>query len=93
MTMSRALKFCLPLLVLAFSPAVAYADAGTPLMWAGLFHLLIGNAIIGVGEGLILSRLFRPKRRVRSHHDRRKLFLGLGRRRISKLCNRRQVGT
>jgi hypothetical protein len=60
--MSRTLKFCLPLIVLALSPTVAYADAGTPLMWAGMFHLLIGNAIIGIGEGLILARFFRPKR-------------------------------
>ena len=60
--MARTLKFCLPLIVLAFSPAVAYADAGTPLMWASMFHLVIGNAILGIGEGLILSLLFRPKR-------------------------------
>jgi hypothetical protein len=48
--------------MLAFSPAVAYADAGTPLIWAGAFHLLIGNAIIGIAEGLLLSLLFRLKR-------------------------------
>jgi hypothetical protein len=31
-------------------------------MWASAFHLFIGNAVIGIAEGLILSRLFRPKR-------------------------------
>jgi hypothetical protein len=60
MTM-RAMKFWLPVVVLAFFPAVAHADAGTPLLWAGAFHLLLGNAIIGVAEGLILALLFRLK--------------------------------
>jgi hypothetical protein len=60
--MRRTTKFWLPLIVLAFFPAVAYADAGTPLMWASGFHLFIGNAFIGIAEGLILSLLFRPKR-------------------------------
>jgi hypothetical protein len=54
-------EFWLPVIVLAFFPAVAYADAGTPLMWASAFHLLLGNAIIGIAEGLILTLLFRLK--------------------------------
>ena len=54
--------FWLPATMLAFSPAVAYADAGTPLMWASAFHLLLGNAVIGVAEGLILATLFRLRR-------------------------------
>jgi hypothetical protein len=44
---------------LALSPTVARANAGTPLMWAGVFHLLFGNAIVGLVEGLILARWFR----------------------------------
>ncbi len=60
--MRRTIKLWLPVIVLAFTPAVAYADAGTPLLWASGFHLLIGNAVIGIAEGLILWRLFRPKR-------------------------------
>jgi hypothetical protein len=60
--MGRIIKPWLSVLAIVFIPAVAYADAGTPLVWAGAFHLFIGNAVIGVGEGLILSRLFRPKR-------------------------------
>ena len=39
--------------------ACAQADAGTPFMWATMLHLAIGNAFIGVGEGLLLARLFR----------------------------------
>ncbi len=55
----RTTKFWLPMIVLAFSPAVAYADAGTPLLWATGFHLLIGNALIGIAEGMVLAALFR----------------------------------
>jgi hypothetical protein len=43
----------------AFLPTVAFANAGTPLMWAGILHLLFGNAFIGIGEGLLLAILFR----------------------------------
>ena len=32
-------------------PMVAMANAGTPLMWAGMLHLLFGNALIGIFEG------------------------------------------
>ncbi len=58
----RTMRFWLPTIVLAFSPTVAYADAGTPIMWASAFHLVLGNAVIGVAEGLILAFLFRLKR-------------------------------
>jgi len=53
------------ILVLAFtaSPSIAYADAGTPLIWATLFHLLIGNAIIGIGEGLLIAHLFKARKK------------------------------
>lgn len=41
----------------------AGANAGTPLVWAGMLHLVFGNALIGLGEGILLSRLFSvPKR-------------------------------
>jgi hypothetical protein len=46
--------YCLPLLFLA--------DAGTPLMWAGMFHLIVGNGLIGIGEGLFLAYLFKLRR-------------------------------
>ena len=39
-------------------PQHAWANAGTPLMWAGMLHLVIGNALIGLGEGVLLARLF-----------------------------------
>ena len=42
--------------VLAF-PQPVWANAGTPLMWAGMLHLVFGNALIGLGEGLLLAWL------------------------------------
>ncbi|MGZ3769408.1 MAG: hypothetical protein ACXVCP_03040 [Bdellovibrio sp.] len=40
-------------------PSLAFADAGTPLLWLSMLHLVIGNAIIGVIEGRIVSKLFK----------------------------------
>jgi hypothetical protein len=57
-------RLALMLPAAALTPSVALANAGTPLMWAGILHLLIGNLVVGVAEGLILARLFhRPKLR------------------------------
>lgn len=43
-------------------PFTAHANAGTPLMWAGAIHLVIGNAFIGLLEGLAVAIVFkRPK--------------------------------
>lgn len=36
--------------------STAHADAGTSLMWLGVGHLVFGNLIIGVGEGLLAAR-------------------------------------
>src|SRR5262245_60705590 len=45
-------------------PKHAWANAGTPLMWAGMLHLAFGNLLIGIGEGYLLSRWFSvPERR------------------------------
>jgi hypothetical protein len=49
------------LLIVAL-PSTAFADAGTPLMWATMLHLVIGNAIIGVLEGFILAKVFSLKK-------------------------------
>lgn len=54
---SRSLTFLILLGVVAF-PQHASANAGTPLMWAGMIHLVVGNAIIGIGEGMLLAWLF-----------------------------------
>jgi hypothetical protein len=43
-------------------PQEASANAGTPLMWAGMIHLVIGNALVGLLEGLLLGWWFRVPR-------------------------------
>jgi hypothetical protein len=43
-------------------PFTACADAGTPLMWAEMLHLAIGNLIIGIFEGLILAWIFKLRK-------------------------------
>jgi len=47
---------------IALSPVPVLANAGTPLMWTGLVHLFIGNAVIGIVEGILLSKFFHTPR-------------------------------
>jgi len=62
--MKRNLILLLVLLGVIAFPQYAWADAGTPLMWAGMLHLVFGNALIGLAEGLLLGWLFSvPKRK------------------------------
>ncbi|MBO4795788.1 MAG: hypothetical protein J5553_00230, partial [Verrucomicrobia bacterium] len=52
------------LAALLLTPATAQADVGTPLMWATLLHLFIGNLLIGIFEGYLLAKFFKlPKLR------------------------------
>jgi hypothetical protein len=44
-------------------PFTARANAGTPLMWASMLHLAIGNVFIGIFEGLILAWIFKLRTR------------------------------
>ncbi|MCZ7591581.1 MAG: hypothetical protein M5U15_05265 [Kiritimatiellae bacterium] len=37
-------------------------NAGTPLMWASIIHLFIGNALIGILEGLLIAQVFKLHR-------------------------------
>lgn len=39
-------------------PSAALANAGTPLMWAGMLHLVFGNLLIGLLEGYLLAKIF-----------------------------------
>lgn len=39
-------------------PATAQANAGTALMWAGAYHMLGGNFVLGIFEGLLLAAIF-----------------------------------
>jgi hypothetical protein len=45
-------------LLLMVFPQQAMANAGTPLMWAGMLHLAVGNLLIGALEGWLLMRWF-----------------------------------
>lgn len=40
-------------------PRPAWANAGTPLMWAGFLHLFVGNLFVGIFEGLVIGLAFR----------------------------------
>ncbi len=52
-----------PLLVaILLLPSYALANAGTPLMWFTAAHLVIGNFIIGLGEGLLIILIFKTRK-------------------------------
>ena len=53
----RVLWLCLAVALALAAPASA--NAGTPLMWAAAFHLLVGNIFIGLLEDGVLARFFR----------------------------------
>jgi len=42
-------------------PALAHADVVTPLMMATSLHLFIGNALIGIGEGILIAFIFKAR--------------------------------
>ena len=48
----------LTIMLLCAIPSVVHANAGTPLMWAGMFHLIFGNLLIGIFEGILLAKIF-----------------------------------
>lgn len=50
-------------LFLLMLPVSAYADMGTPVMIKGFLHLLIGNLIIGIFEGLLIWKFFKTDRK------------------------------
>jgi len=56
--MNRTTRVLPLLLGLLAVPHQASANAGTPLLWAGMIHLTVGNAVIGVVEGLLLGWWF-----------------------------------
>jgi hypothetical protein len=56
---NRGITFWAALMAILLSPAVAFANMGTPLMLATSFHLVFGNTLIGIGEGALLAFIFR----------------------------------
>ena len=55
MLTSKKRIFQLIVLFIAF-PTIALANAGSPMMWFGIFHLLFLNFCIGITESAILRR-------------------------------------
>ena len=49
------------LLALAW-PNIALANAGTALMWAPVMHLVAGNLLLGLGEGLAIAFLLKVRK-------------------------------
>ena len=49
-------------LFLLIIPVVTLANAGSPMMWFGILHLLLLNAIIGTVESGIISKFKMPNR-------------------------------
>lgn len=47
--------------VIVLPATYAEANAGTPLMWAGSLYLLVGNAVIGLLEAMVLIFVFKTK--------------------------------
>lgn len=60
--MKRARLLFLVVVGLVALPQQAAANAGTPLMWASTIHLVIGNALVGLLEGLLLGWWFHVPR-------------------------------
>jgi hypothetical protein len=59
--MNRKIKYFVALLALA--PCFSKGDVGTPLVWASAFHMLFGNAILGLLEGWFLAKVFNLRKR------------------------------
>jgi len=62
MTTEKANRFLIILFILTLFPTMAFANAGSPMMWFGMFHSLILNAVIGVTESEIVRKFKIPNR-------------------------------
>lgn len=58
--MKRISRFLIAALGLV--PCVALADVGTSLVWATGFHMVFGNALLGLLEGWLLAKAFSLRR-------------------------------
>jgi len=48
--------------ILILLPSTLYANAGTLLIWAQMLHLVFGNILIGLIEGLLLSKFYKTSK-------------------------------
>ena len=60
--MKKEYIFCF-IFALFFIPFTASANAGTPLIWATMFHASLGSIILGFIEGTILAKIYKINRR------------------------------
>jgi hypothetical protein len=59
--MSQSGTFVLAVILLLAFPAGVHANVGTPLIMLGVFHLLFGNAVIGLIEGGLIAGIFKVR--------------------------------
>lgn len=45
-------------LLFVFQPLCAFANTGTPMLWASVAHLALGNVLLGCLEGALLAKWF-----------------------------------
>lgn len=60
--MKRSLRLLFLTLAILIIHSAAHADGITPMMFAGISHLVLGNLLIGIGEGLLIGWLFKAKK-------------------------------
>jgi hypothetical protein len=62
MAMKKRMSLLYAFVLFTVAPVSAHANVGTALMHAGMLHLFILNAFIGVLEGIVLARVFQVSR-------------------------------
>ena len=62
MTTEQTNRFLIIVFFLILFPTMAFANAGSPMMWFGMFHSLVLNAVIGVTESEIIRKFKIPNR-------------------------------
>ena len=56
-------RYMIGVLLLLLTPSVLLANVGTALMWASGLHILLGNIILGLLEGLFLAKFFKVSKK------------------------------
>lgn len=57
----KTIRLAAIMVFLFLFPHLARADAGTPLMWLSMLHLVIGNLFVGLFEAALILILFKPR--------------------------------
>ena len=59
----KSFRGLLCFLVVLLAPSVVFGNAGTALMWASELHMLLGNILLGILEGLLLAKFFKVSKK------------------------------